>query len=96
MEIPVSAETQTEPLDKAIPRIADMLAARGLIEPAVFLLEAHKPLQTVAANGAMLVAPMLSLLLGAGRTSTIMSLLESRDGMERLIAELEQRAKQRG
>lgn len=78
--------------DLAESDIKEMAAAifrRGMTIPAIFFLEAHKPLTAIVNFGANLCAPVLVPLFGSQRIENIHRLLENPELVEKLIVELE-------
>ena len=76
---------RSEPLDK----IAESLVSRGLGVPAVFLLEAMKPLSLVCQQTVLVTTPLAGIC-GFGSTfGQLAQVLESRGRMEELAIEVE-------
>lgn len=74
-----------QPLDK----LAQSLVGRGLGVPAVFLLEAMKPLSLVCQQTVLVTSPLAGLC-GFGSTfGQLAHVLESRQRMEQLALEVE-------
>lgn len=69
--------------------IAESVHRRGMGTPAIFFLEAHKPLTSIANFAAHLCSPVLVPLFGHRRISEICWLLENPGSVEELIQELE-------
>lgn len=60
---------------------------RGLVEPARLLLEAHRPISPILADGATFLRPLLEVLGPSARQAG--ELLAERDGLDRLLAGLD-------
>jgi len=65
------------------------IAQRGLVVPAVFLLELHKPLVGIGRLAAEAFDPLTRCLVGSGRAEAVLKVLESRESVEYVIARLE-------
>ncbi len=74
-------------------RLTSAIAERRMATPAVFALEAHRPLHRMAAQGLTVLAPTLAMLSPVFRLTEeeyarLARVLESTDGFELLLAEL--------
>jgi hypothetical protein len=77
------------PSDSPLARIAEDLVRRRLAAPAVFMLEAMKPLSVVCQQTVLVTSP-LAKVCGFGSTFGQLSyVLESRQRMEELALEVE-------
>jgi hypothetical protein len=80
--------------DEAPGELADELAGelkrRGLDVPARVLLDAHRPVAPLLADGAVMLGPLLDAL-GLRRGASAADLLSQPDGLERLITRLQAR-----
>jgi len=77
-----------------IEKVAGAVCRRGMALPAVFLLEAHKPLSRLVHSAAQLSQPLLGTLCGASFTAGLLRLLESPYHVELLIREIEKQNSQ--
>lgn len=80
--------------DEATGELADELAGeltrRGLDVPGRVLLDAHRPVAPLLADGAVMLGPILGAL-GLRRGASAADLLSRPDGLERLITRLQAR-----
>lgn len=72
-------------------KIADELVKRRLGVPAVFLLEAMKPLSLVAQQTVLVTSPLASICGFGNVFGGLAHVLESRERMEELALEVERR-----
>lgn len=81
------------PQDKShfIPAWANKINAVGLSTPAVFLLEAYKPLSFMASQLLVIGQPILNLFLAPHLTHNAIQLFANRADLEKLIKHLEQK-----
>jgi hypothetical protein len=70
-------------------RIAAALNRRGLAAPARLLVAAHLPLAPLLADAGAAIGPILGAV-GGGAVRDLRSLVEDADGMERLVAALDE------
>ncbi len=82
--------------DSLVDSIARAIVDRRLETPAVFFLEAHKPLSFVASQTMAVAVPLLGPLLGAQRMADLSKLLKDRENVELLLARIEDMASERG
>ena len=75
--------------DEMIDAFARKVVARRLETPAVFFLEAHKPLSFVASQSLLLGAPLLGAFFGFRNVNRWARILEERENVERLIKRIE-------
>ena len=69
-------------------RLAAELNRRGLAAPARLLVAAHLPLAPLLADAGAAIGPLLGAVSGGGARD-LRSLVEDADGMERLVAALD-------
>lgn len=77
------------PLPLPMARLADDLVKRRLGAPAVFLLEAMKPLSLVCQQTVLVTSPLARVCGYGGAFSQLSEVLESRQRMEELALEVE-------
>ncbi len=70
--------------------IAASIEKRGLQVPAVLLLEMHRPFHFLLGSGVVAASGVLVPFFGAKRVQQASKLLESKQGLEMLIARIEQ------
>ncbi len=70
-------------------RVAKGLVDRGLAPPAIFVLEAMKPLSFVASQGLVVLEPFVQSLLSIPDYTAFRELLEDRRNVERLLQRIE-------
>lgn len=75
-----------------IEKISDKIDALGLTAPAIFLLEAHKPLAVVASQFLLVAQPTLDIFLPQNLVRNTADLLADPDQLEQLIVRLETNA----
>lgn len=81
---------ESAPLDsESFARLAKGIEERGMVTPAIFVLEMYKPLTTVAHAGVLFCSPLLFPLVGGKLLGEMQKVLESRNHIEMLIQELE-------
>ena len=69
---------------------AAKISERGLAIPAIFFLEMHKPLTTLAHTATQVGVTIAQPLFGSCFGAQLLKLLESRENVERLISYLEE------
>ncbi len=79
-----------------IDRLADWIVRQRLVTPAMFLLEANKPFGFLGSQALWMLQPLLGPAIGHDRVAAWAQLLQSRDGVERLLARLEARCSDEG
>lgn len=72
-----------------IDRVCVELVRRRLALPALVLLEAHRPLSSMAAQVVWFVKPWCAAVTDAAGLDRLAQLLERRDGMDLLLARLQ-------
>jgi hypothetical protein len=80
-------ELKTE--EELLSYFAEKIANRGLTTPAIFLLEAFKPLNLIGSQVLIFLDPLIKLLLNLKYYQEIIKLLENRENIERLIIAIE-------
>ncbi len=70
--------------------LAQAIVRRGMREPAIFLLEAHKPFTTALHTLLQVSRPLLVALAGNAWASALEETCRSREDLERFIALLEE------
>ena len=78
-----------ERLNSLVDTIARSVVDRRLETPAVFFLEAHKPLSFVASQAVLVAMPFLSPVVGAQRMADFSRLLRDRENVELLLTRIE-------
>jgi hypothetical protein len=68
--------------------LATELRRRGLAAPARLLLDAHRPLAPLISATATFLGPLMRAVAGR-RGGEVVALLEREDGLDRLVAALE-------
>lgn len=81
---------QTGFIDKIATKIADL----GLIAPAIFLLEANKPLAFIGSQLLLVAEPTVDIFWPDSVTRNMADLLADPDQLDRLITSLEGKATQ--
>jgi len=74
-----------------IDRLAEWIAGRGLVTPAMFLLEINKPFSFLGSQALWMFQPLLGPAMGHERVAAWARLLEDRANVERLLERLESR-----
>jgi hypothetical protein len=83
----------TEDDKQLLDRLADSLARRRLVTPAIFLLESMRPLSFVASQAMVFFRPLLDAVLRRPETwDRLSALLARRGAVELLVRRLEARA----
>ena len=80
--------------DETINKIATRISNMGLEAPAIFFLEAHRPLTFFANQALIFLAPVLFPFFGA-KTDSAAAFFEERGNIEKLIRRLEEKADER-
>ncbi len=70
-------------------RIAEKIARRGLIAPAVLFLETMRPMNYVGAQFVQFAAPFLDMVSTPGLRERVVALMERRSTAEELLQRLE-------
>ncbi|KPJ51755.1 hypothetical protein AMJ39_09355 [candidate division TA06 bacterium DG_24] len=81
----VSPERRDELLDK----LARMIVERGLVTPAIFLLESMKPLSFIGSQVLVFLEPMVKSVFTVKEYDEYTRLLEDRSNVERLLQRIE-------
>lgn len=74
---------------EVLARFVDGLAARRLTAPAIFMLEASRPLSFVASQSLIFLKPIVQGLLGIRDYEVFAAAIENRDNLDWLVRELE-------
>ncbi|HRJ26320.1 MAG TPA: hypothetical protein PLO61_02275 [Fimbriimonadaceae bacterium] len=82
----LTPEKQEELLEKA----AQEITKRRLEAPALFFLESHKPLASVAAQATLVFSPFIIPFFGFDNVNQYTALLKERQNVEKLIAKIEE------
>jgi hypothetical protein len=77
------------PSDALVERLARLVDRWGLATPAIFFLEANKPLSFIGSQALLLLQPMTDLFMAPELTSDLAALFADRDRVESLISRLE-------
>ncbi len=88
-------ELDAEERDQLFDRIAATVARRGMVTPAVFFLELHRPLTFLAGQTAHLMLPFLAPLVGLETARRLARLLEEPANVERLLDRIERADRER-
>lgn len=71
--------------DELIEGMARTVVNKRLEIPAIFLLEAHKPLSFLASQGMLLTAPLLGAFFGFKNVNDFARVIEDRNNIDRLV-----------
>lgn len=82
-------EITPEEQEQLLERVAQGLTVRGLGTPAIFMLEASKPLSFIASQGLIVVGPFVDAMLSWREYHVFVRMIEDRRNVERLIQRLE-------
>jgi len=93
MHPPPLLDISEEDRDKIIDKIAQWIMKAGMATPAILFLEAHKPLNRVAANVMHLTSPVFGVLAPLWDHYGV--LLQDQENLEILISRLEEMEKER-
>ena len=85
----LEADEETQKQREALGRLADLVSERRLSMPAIFMLEAGRPLSFVASQAMIFFEPILEAFCSPGDYRLVAEGLESRDNIEWLIQRLE-------
>lgn len=75
--------------EELIERLANWITRRGLVTPAIFLLETNKPFTFLGSQLLLMVQPFLGPVAGYDRIGALARLMEDRTNVEHLLARLE-------
>lgn len=75
--------------------IARRIYKLGLTAPAIFFLEAFKPLTAVVHSATLVGAPLLQMCLGVAAQRELSEILRDRENIERLITLIEKQTEQK-
>ena len=73
-----------------VEQLALSITKRKLEVPALFFLESHQPVLSLASHAATILMPALSMFVPAAKITVFQKVLESPDAVESLIARLEE------
>jgi len=79
--------------DEIVERVAQKVQDWGLLAPAVFFLEANRPLGLLGGQLLLFAQPLLGFFVDDALVRDAALLLEEPQGVERLIARLEELAR---
>lgn len=82
---------KSQDAQRLIAELASVIRARRLEVPAIFFLEASKPLSSLVHTALSMSSPLLMVLAGVQNRDKLLTMLESRDNIEALIRLLEAR-----
>ncbi len=82
-------EFDAEQRDDLVERVAREIQLRGLTTPAVHFLQASRPYRSLGANAMLFFDPVLRGVFG-GELPTATQIMADDDGIEQLIARLEE------
>jgi hypothetical protein len=82
--------TEDPALDPLLDRVATQVVRRGLVTPAVFFLELHRPLSFLAGQATHALQPFLAPLFGYETVQRLARLLEDPANVDRLLDRIEQ------
>jgi ABC-type Fe3+-hydroxamate transport system substrate-binding protein len=86
----VDDQAQTEAL---LDKIAQTVVSRRLEVPAVMFLEMHRPLSFLGSQALYFFTPLLGLVARPEQISRLARLLDTSEGVERLISAIEQKSR---
>ncbi len=75
--------------DALVERLAHLVGRWGLVTPAIFFLEANKPLSFIGSQALLLLQPMADFFMAPQLTADLAALFADRDRLETLISRLE-------
>ena len=84
-----SEETLTPQQKEWLEAVARKVCERGLMVPALLLLESGKPLTFVASQAVVFFKPIISVLFPPEKCDEVAALLEKRSALENLFGMLE-------
>ena len=87
--IELSAPLGEQDVNAMVDSIARKIVGRRLETPAVFFLEAHKPLSFIASQAVLVAMPLAGALLGAQQVADFSRLLRDRENIDLLISRIE-------
>ena len=77
-----------------VEKVANKIFNLGLTDPAILLLEAHKPLAFLGSQLLLISQPILNIFLSQQLTNNAITLFENPEQLETLITQLEAKATQ--
>lgn len=87
--------TPTDDERRVLDRLAGEVARRGLAMPALLVLECSRPLNFVASQFLVFIAPFAELIFNPADYRTLRGLLERRGSVEYICRRIEESAAQR-
>jgi hypothetical protein len=84
-----------EETEKAVDEVASDIVRRGLVTPAILLLESHKPLAGFIGHASVVFAPFALPFVGFDRYAGISRLLSKPGNVEQLIRRIEDLSEQK-
>jgi hypothetical protein len=69
--------------------LAESIVSKGLATPAILFFESTRPLSFVASQAVRFAEPLLDLFFRPESVDTFAAALEDRDGIDRLVEEIE-------
>jgi hypothetical protein len=70
-------------------RLAESIVSKGLGTPAILFFESTRPLGFVASQAVRVAEPLLGLFFRPASVDAVAAAMEDRDGIERLLKEIE-------
>lgn len=81
--------------EELIEKVALEVVSRRLAAPALFLLEASRPLSFIASQGLALLAPFVDAALDVPEYEAFVRMIEKRENVEKLLVRIEVLEEQR-
>ncbi len=91
----MSVACLTSAQEQALDRVAEFIVRFGLTVPAVLWLEGMRPLSFVGSQFMHVMSPSITAFLPMTEWDALAELLEEREGLELLIARIEQADRER-
>ena len=91
-EMPIIGMEDSAQTDVLLDKIAQTVVARRLEMPAVLFLEMHRPLAFLGSQALYFLTPLLGTIAAPEQISRLARLLDTPEGVERLIRAIEQKA----
>jgi len=83
-------ELTEEEAQKLVEKASEEICRRGLQTPAIMMLEMHKPLAGIFGHASVVAAPFAVPFFGFDSYHNYSRLFSTRDGIERLIRQIEE------
>lgn len=90
-----AVEIAPERRDEIISKVAGWVSRKRLETPAILMIEMNRPLATLGANAFHFGAPLLGPVFGERFLADAGVMLEDRDNVDRLVAEIERVVRER-